>query len=455
MRTKADLIEELNYQDITELIEHHRGHQVNRYHTLYELYKGHHHSIKNRVVGENKPNNKLMADFYGKLVDTEIGYFLGQPIVFNCNEVTALDEVGTILVENEFDELIMEVGKEASIKGLSYMLIYQDEDSETKLCRISPENMITLDSKRGNGVVGVAIRFYEEILEDNTTITYIEMYDRDKIVFLKSKDGVLSYDERFEVNPLGHIYGQVPVFPFKNNEEGIGSFEKCISLVEAYDQLLSDTSNEHEAYRNAYLVFKNISANSEIVDKLKQNGIIEVFDDGDVKFVTKDIQDSAISAHLDRLANDIHKFSDIPDLTDEKFAGNLSGVAIRFKLLGLENKCIIKERKMVKSIRKMFKALNNVIDVKCGEVIDTTRLQIIFTRNIPNNLTEIVDSVVKLNGIVDKETLLSLLPFVDSPIEILEKLEAENDEYANDVMKYEDKVFTNTMMSMEGNELDE
>ena len=39
-----------------------------------------------------------------------------------------------------------------------------------------------------------------------------------------------------------------------------------------------------------------------------------------------------------------------------------------------------------------------------------------------------MDTVTKLDGKVDKETLLSLLPFIDNPKEVLEKLEQEAQE---------------------------
>ena len=57
--------------------------------------------------------------------------------------------------------------------------------------------------------------------------------------------------------------------------------------------------------------------------------------------------------------------------------------------------------------------------------MDVLNLKVEFSRNVPNNLTEIVDTVSKLDGKVDKETLLSLLPFIDNPKEVLEKLEAD------------------------------
>ena len=53
-------------------------------------------------------------------------------------------------------------------------------------------------------------------------------------------------------------------------------------------------------------------------------------------------------------------------------------------------------------------------------------LKIQFTRNLPQNLQDIADLINKLDGFVDKETLLSLLPFVENPQLILEKLEEES-----------------------------
>lgn len=438
---KADLIDDLSRDKIVEIVTRHLNLEVVRYDYLYDLYKGN-QPILYKEEEENKPNNRIVTDFYGKLIDTEVGYFLGHPIVFNSEEENALDELGTILVDNEFDDLIMEIGKEMGIKGKSYMLIYQDEESNSKLCRLSPDNVAVVESKKGRGEIGVAIRYYQESVlkdngEDEELITYIEIYDKNEIAYYRLHNGVLVEDKKRE----RHIYGAVPIIEFKNNEEGIGSFEKVITLVEAYAKLISDTSNEHEAYRNAYLVLKNLSADEETGKTFTKGGVIELFDDGEAYFLEKPILDSAINSHLDRLSSDIHKFSDIPDLSDEKFAGNLSGVAIRFKLLGLENKCIIKERKMTKAIRQMIRILNRVLDVKSGALLDVTTINIIFTRNVPNNLQEIVDSVIKLDGIVDKETLLALLPFIESPQEVIEKLREEEETYENDLKNYEDKMF--------------
>ena len=205
----------------------------------------------------------------------------------------------------------------------------------------------------------------------------------------------------------------------------MSDLEKIESLVADYDKVLSDVSDEFSAFRNAYLMLKNMIVGEDGKKQLKDEGIIEVMENGDAKFITKQIQTEALEPHLNRLEANIYKFSQVPNLSDESFAGNLSGVAIRFKLFGLETKCIIKERKMEKALRDFVRILSVPIRVETGHEIDIVNLKVEFTRNVPNNLTEIVDTVTKLDGKVDKETLLSLLPFIDNPKEVLEKLEAE------------------------------
>lgn len=229
------------------------------------------------------------------------------------------------------------------------------------------------------------------------------------------------------VEEKSHIYGRIPIITVYNNEEQMSDLEKIETLVNDYDKVLSDVSNEFEAFRNAYLMLKNMTASGDNIQKLKDEGIIEVMENGDVKFITKEIQTEALENHLNRLEKNIHKFSAVPDLSDENFAGNLSGVAIRFKLFGLETKCIIKERKMEKAIKELVRVLSVPIHVNTGREVDVLNLKVEFSRNVPNNLTEIVDTVTKLDGKVDKETLLSLLPFIDNPKEVLEKLEADKE----------------------------
>jgi hypothetical protein len=45
------------------------------------------------------------------------------------------------------------------------------------------------------------------------------------------------------------------------------------------------------------------------------------------------------------------------DCSDESFGGNVTGVAMKYKLMVLENKCITMERKISSTLRYQFKVL--------------------------------------------------------------------------------------------------
>jgi SPP1 family phage portal protein len=445
---------------LEELISTHSKKLAPRYRKYQKLYENKHKIAGRPRKDANKPNNKLSNDFFGQIIDNTVGYFLGNPIILNYTEpvkekssvkpfdvgvdlseiedTVVQDALDIILTDNDSDDVFMEWGKEAMIKGLSHLLAYQNEESKTKIMRVSPEDAVLVYKNSSTKELQYFIRLYDIDTEDTGKTThYAEVYDESGYdIFTCTDDGTKTgYSGYSFVERKPHIYGRIPVATFYNNEEQMSDLERVETLVNDYDKVLSDVSNEFEAFRNAYLMLKNMVVSKDSIPKLKEDGIIEVMENGDVKFITKQIQTDAIENHLNRLEQKIYSFSQVPNLSDENFAGNLSGVAIRFKLFGLETKCIIKERKMVKALKDLFRVLSVPLMVNTGKAPDVTNLKIQFTRNVPNNITEIVDTVTKLEGKVDKETLLALLPFIDNPKEVLEKIKAdvEADRQNNDI----------------------
>jgi SPP1 family phage portal protein len=448
-----------------ELISTHKKKIAPKYRKYQRLYENKHKILNRPRKDENKPNNRIANDFFSQIIDNTVGYFLGNPIILNYTEphaekkpvevepvevgvdlsdmedTSVQDELDSIFSENDKDDLFIEWGKEAMIKGLSHVLVYQNEESKTRFMRISPEDCIIVYKNSSTHEAKWKIRLYDIDTEDTKKTThYAEVYDANGYdIFTSSEEstgakGIRNVSGYTFLKRVPHIYGRIPIVTLYNNEEQMSDLERIESLVNDYDKVLSDMSNEFEAFRNAYLMLKNMVAGKDALEKLKAEGILEIMENGDAKFLTKEIQTDAIENHLDRLEKNIYKFSQVPDLSDENFAGNLSGIAIRFKLFGLETKCIIKERKLEKAIKELFRVMYAPLRVLTGHEPDVLNLKVEFTRNVPNNITEIVDTVCKLEGKVDKETLLALLPFVDNPKEVLEKLKAdiEADKQSND-----------------------
>lgn len=127
---------------------------------------------------------------------------------------------------------------------------------------------------------------------------------------------------------------------------------------------------------------------------------------------------------------DILRFASTVDMTDKNFASNLSGVAIKYKLMSMEHLTGIKESKFKKGLMRRIELASTVLSIKTNSLLTYTEIKPVFTRNIPANEMEIVSMVKQLYGMLSDETLLSLLPFIENAREEIEAIEKANEEKA-------------------------
>ena len=81
----------------------------------------------------------------------------------------------------------------------------------------------------------------------------------------------------------------------------------------------------------------------------KENRVLNFADNqAKAEYLIKNINDTALENYKNRLNNDILRFANVVDMTDENFASNLSGVAIKYKLMSMEHVTGIKESKFKK-----------------------------------------------------------------------------------------------------------
>jgi len=145
-----------------------------------------------------------------------------------------------------------------------------------------------------------------------------------------------------------------------------------------------------------------------------------------IEFITKDLNDAVIEHHLDRLEANIMRFGKSVNMTDEQFASNLSGVAIRYKLMALETKCITMERKITAALRQQFKVLCTAW-AKKGIGADYTDIHFEFKRNLPVNIKDEAEATSLLRGQVSERTRLALLSFVGNVAGEIEEMAKDND----------------------------
>ena len=150
-----------------------------------------------------------------------------------------------------------------------------------------------------------------------------------------------------------HYFDDVPIIEFPNNKQRRGDFESVLSLVDAYNMTQSLSLDDLMDFTDAFLKIRGMGGTSnEDVAKMREDKVL-FFDDatGDADWLIKNLNDAYIENLKNRLQTDIHKFSNIPDMSDSNFAGNTTGVAIKYKLIGLEQIRSRKEREFKKALQ--------------------------------------------------------------------------------------------------------
>lgn len=116
----------------------------------------------------------------------------------------------------------------------------------------------------------------------------------------------------------------------------------------------------------------------------------------------------------------------------EQFAGNVSGEAMKYKLMGLENIIGVKEAKFKKGLMRRIELLCNFLNISTNDLMLYTDIQPVFTRNKPQNETELANMVKSLYGILSDETLISILPFIENAREEIDKRNSEKENTLDD-----------------------
>lgn len=371
----------------------------------------------------SKPNNKIANAYASYITDTLVGYFIGEPITYTSNDSVLLQDLNMMFEYNDEADENAELAKNASIYGVAYEMLYlSEEDKMIRFKTLSPKEVIPVFDKTIEQNLLAVIRYYDDYdyVEDKT-FTIVEVIDNAKVRRLKWDNSFTLLEE------YQHYFAMVPVAVFKNNEEEIGDFEQVISLIDAYDKMESDSLNDFEYFVDAYLALYGYNADNEDVARMKENRVLLMDEGTSAEWLIKQTSDTYVENMKNRLDKDIHKFAKCPNMSDQEFASNASGVAIKFKLLGTENLVSIKERKFKRGLQQRLE-LMSMINSVLREGFDWRAIDIIFTRNIPSNDADIANMVNTLKDIVSEETLLAQIPFVDDVQSELEKLKAEREE---------------------------
>lgn len=433
---------------LTKLIRRFKSEQVPRFvkeQRYYEVKT----EILNRTMTDGKPNNKLAHGFCRYITNMATSYFAGKPIryLFTKEDEDAEEEtefykkaVLDVFKANYIDSLNFEVAKEASKKGIGFYLIFSNEDADIRIKKMDAETIIPIYSTSLDEFLEAAVHIWSEYdINGSLTVEYADVYDEEKIYHFQRKSGEIVYSEG--APPEDHMMGDIPVIVVWNNEEQLGDYEPVITLNDAYDNAQSNTANDMDYFTDAYLCITGASSMLEdgltgdeesddgekAARNLRKNRLLFLDEHGQAQWLTKNVNDTANENYKDRLYRDIFFLSQVPALTDESFSGNLSGIAIKYKMTGLEELAIMKENRMRSAQTKMLRIVTHFLNTKMNKNWDPDVIEQKYDRNFVDNISDIIADVRNIDGIVSKETQLDMMPHsvVSDTVAELERLQKE------------------------------
>lgn len=401
---------------ICELIARHET-ENGRLNRLMDYYLGKHDIVSRKRSSDKIANNRIICNHAKYIVDMIKSYLLGNPVAYKCNEIYDISAIKDCYTEQDIESIDCEIEKEMSIYGKAYELVYVNEKSQPRSVTLSPLNTFIVYECRVGDVPLFGVHYYKKYdIQGNVCGVCCIVCDKTTIyTFESGEDGFSNL--KLSGTAL-HYFGDVPFIEYRNNEEKQGDFEQLISLIDAYNLLMSDRVNDKEQFVDSFLFLTGIELDSEQAKKLRSERILMGYEGASAQYLSKVMSENDIGVLQNNIRQDIHRFSMVPDLSEENFGNNLSGVAIKYRLMGFEQHVRNKERYFAKALKKRFVLYNNFLALK-GSMgyVPIYDVDIMFTRNMPINELETSQMIKNLYGIASNETLLAQLPFVNDPQE--------------------------------------
>ncbi|MEY8295241.1 phage portal protein [Limosilactobacillus caviae] len=416
---------------------------------LADYYNGKQDVEKHEFENANVKASNVMVNHAKYITDMNVGFMTGNPVKYTADKGKNIDDVLDVLKNIDIHKHDIELEKDLSVFGYGYELLYLKQTSPTVTVdrmgneKFTPNTelhvevidpraaiVVTDDTVEHEPLFGVFVQEKKDLsgIVDGYSVT---VYMPKRVVEYRTKLSTNLSEGDQIVYDSESLFSAVPLIEYRNNEERQGDFEQLISLIDAYNLLQTDRISDKEAFVDALLVTFGfgLGDDKDDIQRLKR-GAIEApprEEGADIEWLTKSFDETQVNLLSQSVENDIHKISYVPNMNDEKFMGNVSGEAMKFKLFGLENLLSIKQRYFFDGLRQRLKLIQTIVNIK-GANDDVSGCDISLAPNIPVNLSDVVNNIKNADGVIPRKYTYSWLPDVDNPQEVIDEMDQQDAE---------------------------
>lgn len=405
---------------------------INKFYTEVEpkiskyknYYDGKQAILNKSYADASKPCNRTITNYCKNIVDSYCGY-LASPGYISYSSDNDIEEIMNILRYNDYQAEDSDFLLNALIYGVACELMYIDNLGQVRFKLINPTQCFGVYDDSLTGDIMYFVRMYKASEWDDTDTYNVDVYSDYSIKHytMSGRNGYLTF-----VAEEPHYFGQCPANIFYLPDEK-SIFDCIISLQDAANELLSNEIDDYSAFCDAYLTLIGVDAEAEDIAAMKENRVLVLPDGANASWLTKAANDAQIENLLKRIHESIYRTAACPDFSSESFVGGVSsGIAIRYRLTGMETRAGKICAEMKKALQRRVEIICSIASLKLGEEVFRD-IRIDCRRNIPEDLTTTITMINNLKGTVSDATLLSQIPFisdVNAEIEAVQKQKQEN-----------------------------
>lgn len=407
------------------------GKMLQRFHTDVEprlrKYKNYYDGIQailEKVYADpSKPCNKTVINYCRNIVNSYAGY-MATPGHISYRSDEDIEDIMDILRYNDYQAEDANFLTDALVYGTAAELMYVDDYGKTRFQLINPLQCFGVYDDSLSADLIYFVRFYQVNDWDDNDTYFVDVYNGTnmKRYQMTGLNGQLSF---IEEKP--HYFRQCPANIFYMPDEQ-SIFDCVMGLQDSVNELLSAEIDDYSAFCDAYLVIEGAELDAETAAEMRQNRIIQLPEGAKASWLTKNAQDAQVENVLARIHDSIYRIAQCPDFSSESFVGGVSsGIAIQYRLTGMENRAGIIEGAMKKALQRRVEILCGLVSLSLGESVFRD-IEINFKRNIPADEANTINLVNALKGTVSDATLLSQLDFITDVNAELEAVKAQKEE---------------------------
>jgi SPP1 family phage portal protein len=396
---------------IIDMINDYHGHS-DIFDKMQRYYDGKHDILSTYVHEPSRANNIEVVNYIHKFIEEEISYCFGNGLTYiskssNEQEINDINYQLSHWNKNHNQELM----RQLEIYGLAFELYYINERGEFSSRILNPSNAIVYCDS--DNVPQIFIHFYRQKYDSSE---YYDIYFPDRIEIYQ--DGNL-------IDTKENIFSGVPVSVcFLGKEKTI--YSKIKSLNDSLNQIMSDMVNVISDYRLAYLVVTGADVDESTAELLKTKGILNLKGKGEVSWLMKEMNSDYVQNMITEIKKDIYEACDHID-SNEKLQSNTSGIALRTRLVFLEQRCKTVFDAICNTITDRMRFLFQYLNLK-NLPYDYKDIKVTFNPCIPQDIQTIAQTINQLGDKISTQTALAQIPWVENPAEEMEKIRKEQED---------------------------